>query len=547
MGLITYSTITELGLIIYTDTTVLVFFIGTLQDTTTVYEGFEYQKYSQKYTQKEIIAFETLLKEKLQKMNKKKLLKNKNDEKKLIEKLKKKEIEDEIIRNKLINQQKQEEEKKKAMELKLLYNKKQELIKIYEKKKIFILEHNTKVGIYQEELNNIQKKIKNLKKKQREIIELKEKILVLKQKDSNYKITTEQKQKIDRLDCIEEELQELCECEQNKLASCPGELLVLPVLEDELAALENTITTTSTAAGTSSTTTVNNTTTSSSTSNTNNNNNTTSTTSKLQDSDATIPVNTTAEKVAMLRLVSEEEAVTTNMQSSVHATQSDTTILTAQIRSTDQNNKQNIGSTTMNARNLSVTSVPMNEKGSRNVGVSVSSSASSPSGSHGGDSGDSQYTTPYSFSPLHSGRGSAEPRPAFWGTGTEGDGKGSTTVPARSPWVGSSTAGSSGSTVSDNWRVHRSVPEPVSASRSTVSAQPAWGSSSSTTTGSSSGSSSWGRANTVTSIPPSTTAATNNSNKPAPTTTTAAPPKPSAAPVDEWVTTTTKKKGNKKI
>ena len=387
-------------------------------------------------------------------------------------------------------------------------------------------------------------------------MELKEKIHLLKQKDCNYKVTTEQKQKIDRLECIEEELQELCECEQDKLASCPGELLVLPVLEDELAALENTFTTTS-STGSSSTTAVNNTTTTnSSTSNTNNNNNTTSTNNNLQDSDTTISVNTTAEKVAMLRLVSEEEAVTTNMQSSVHTTQSDTTILTAQMRSTDQNNKQNIGSTTMNARNLSVTSVPMNEKGSRNVGVSVSSSASSPSGSHGGDSGDSQYTTPYSFSPLHSGRGSAEPRPAFWGTGTEGDGKGSTTVPARSPWVGSSTAGSSGSTVSDNWRVHRSVPEPVSASRSTVSAQPVWGSSS-TTTGSSSGSSSWGRANTITSIPPFTTTnatatttatAINNSNKPtSTTTTTAAPPKPSAAPVDEWVTTTTKKKGNKKI
>lgn len=473
-------------------------------------------------------------------MNKKKLLKNKNDEKKLIEKLKKKEIEDEIIKNKLINHQKQEEEKKKAMELKLLYNKKQELIKIYEKKKIFILEHNTKIGIYQEELNNIQKKIKNLKKKQREIIELKEKILVFKQKDSNYKVTTEQKQKIERLECIEEELQDLCECEQDKLASCPGELLVLPVLEDELAALENTFTTSTTA-----TTAVNITTTGSNTSDNNNTTSTTSTNNNLQDSDTTIPVNTTAEKVAMLRLVSEEEAVTANMQSSVHTIHCDTTILTAQMRSTDENNKHNIGNTSMNARNLSVTSVPMNEKGSRNVGVSGSSSASSPSGSYGGDSGDSQYTTPYSFSPLHSGRGSAEPRPAFWGTSTEGEGKGCGAVPARSPWVVSTA----GSTVSENWRVHRSVPEPVSASRFTVSAQPAWGSSS-TTTGSS-GSSSWGRANTVTSIPPSTTTttATYNSNKPTTTTTTttAVAPKPSAAPVDEWVTTTTKKKGNKKI
>mmetsp|Transcript_18667 Transcript_18667/g.32370 ORF Transcript_18667/g.32370 Transcript_18667/m.32370 type:complete len:227 (-) Transcript_18667:148-828(-) len=215
---------------------------------------------------------------------------------------------------------------------------------------------------------------------------------------------------------------------------------------------------------------------------------------------------------------------------------------------------------------IAISQVPLNERshgggGLQHAGSSDAHSLRSP----GGSAGESQFTTPFSFSPVHARANAVEPRKAFWGPDTSST---ASSIPAGHATTGGSpgkdsnkpglsggvSAGASAMDV-DNWRAKRPVVASLSSSTTPAasgaavsSSGAAWRSPTVTqavsgAASSASASGGWAR------VPLSAASATSPvkpaSSVPVPTAPAAVVKKVTPAP-DAWVTASTgKKKGAK--
>lgn len=191
-------------------------------------------------------------------------------------------------------------------------------------------------------------------------------------------------------------------------------------------------------------------------------------------------------------------------------------------------------STTHNT--IAITQVPLNEKSAHNL--HAASHDSSRSGPQSPSDSESQFTTPFSFSPVHARSSEVEPRRSFWGAAT------SSTATATTSATTSSSATKPGplSTAmdADNWRVKKPVvaslsSAPAATSSTSASNTTSWRSPTATQAAVSSGASSVGGWNKVPLAAPTQTVPV-------------VAPKPvakAAVAPDAWVTAATKKKGTK--
>jgi actin-related protein len=511
------------------------------------------------YTQEQLDEFQSLLQARLAKSQKKKALKSKKEEKSAQEAAKRAAAAEEAARQKAEAERLHKEQLEHAARMKALHAQRQERLRQHQTELRRVEEHNAKVAVYQEELSKQQKRLKALRKKQRDVVELQEKVAAQKAADKAYKVTAEQQQKLDRLDAIEEEIEEALEAEKGVLTTCPGEMLPVPVWEEDTA---------------------------------------------VQGGGGAEAMNM-KEVGVVIKAVSSEAGAAEPLQrsASCESAFSNTSGTTALEAATVMEVGLRAGKGgDAGHTSIAITEVPMNTKASAAGTVSKAptlnatsrSSCGSPTTAGNADSGgESQFATPYSFSPLNTSRHvTAEPRRAFWG-GSSGASAGTGAAPpATRPAWGSSTAGSASSAVDDgNWRVRKPLPEPEkTASATTLPKQPAWTSASAaaaaatagnvrstgaawgapsasststattaatstSVTGSSGG---WSRGNPIAALAAAdvnraiaASAALQNKPAPAPVAPVAAPKpavaKPAAPAADEWVTLApSKKKAGKK-
>jgi hypothetical protein len=497
------------------------------------------------------------------KVQKKKALKVKKDEKAAQDAAKRAAAAEEAARAKAAAERARQEQLEYAAKLKAYQSRRQERLKAHQAEERRVQAHNTRVEHYLEELSKQQKKMKALRKKHRDVVELQEKVAALKAADKSYKVTSEQQQKLARLEAIVEEIEEATEAEREATATCPGELLPMPVWVEE-AEVELPLSmrpAAKTAAGAAT----------------------------AGGASGKEGVLSAIEAVALVRMVTEEEE-SGGVQGTHGSLQrcpsaesgfSATTALEApttmevNMQHAAQNGASGVGSSAAAVTStVTIAEVPMNDKRAH-VGVDHTAAGAgrpltlgtgtrsphcvSPTGS----ADESQFATPYSFSPLNSSRSStAEPRRAFWATPSSGAASSAASAgpAARPAWgaAGAATALSSGSSAMDvdNWRVKKPLPaEPVP----TLSAPKpaAWGSATAATASSASSAPAWGRGISLPTAPTVTTpaAGTTTGTKVAAGTVPVAVSKtvagssvssqsgkPSPAGVDEWVTMASNKK-----
>lgn len=532
---------------------------GSAQDTTDPFSDFDYMKDSLGYTQDQVEEFHSQLHAKMAKAQKKKALKSKKEEKSQAEALKRAAALEQAALQKAEEERQRKEQAELQARVKAAHALRQERLRRHREDQARIDEHNKKVLVYQEELSKQQKKLKALRKKARDIVELQEKIATQKAADKNYKVTAEQKQKLDRLDAIETEIEEVEEAEKEVLSTCPGELLPNAVLE-EVPDIEvpGAVLTNGRSA--------------------------------CKNGAAAVPTAQPA-SIAALELPLRTRTASADVTTSAGAVLDAATVMEVSFRAHKGD--------ALNTSSISITEVPMNSKGSvdgrPSLHIGSQSSAESPTVSRQGS--ESQYATPFSFSPAHTSRTTAvEPKKSFWATSAStGSGWGSGTnagadapVVYRAPGSGAGSpskpaAASGPAALDDNWRAKRAIPgvsgatnapvslpqtatvAPSTSTNSTsngewrTSTKPAWGAPAASisskpiagapapSTGTTSWSSLLGKGAASAPTPVAAPAPT-----PVPS---AAPAKvesgalaKAAAPADEWVTlTTTKKKVAKKI
>ena len=462
-------------------------------------------KDSLEYTAAQMTEFHSLLQAKMAKAQKKKSLKAKKEEKGTLEAAKRAAALEAAAVQKAEKERLRKETAEFQARIKAHHAARQERLKKHREGQAKVDEHNAKVNVYLEELSKQQKKLKALRKKQRDIVELQEKVDELKKADKNYKITKEQQQKLERLDQVEEEIEEVEGVEKEVLATCPGELLPNLVFEEVPEPLPPTPAVKVAAGGAAL-------------------------------APLSVPsVSTGKEQIPLARSHSSESVI-----------ESATTM---EVTSNSAHNS------------IAISQVPLNERSHGGGGLQHASSSDAHSlRSPGGSAGESQFTTPFSFSPVHARANAVEPRKAFWGPDTSSTASTSGGSPGKdsnkSGHSGGASAGASAMDV-DNWRAKRPVVASLSSSAPTAtgaavsSSGAAWrsptvtqavtGAASSASASSASGG--WAR------VPRSAASATSPvkpaSSVPVPTAPAAVVKKATPAP-DAWVTASTgKKKGAK--
>ena len=465
---------------------------GSTEDTADPFSDFEYMKDSLGYTAEQVTEFHSLLQAKMVKAQKKKALKQKKEEKGTVEAAKRQAALEVAAQQALEVERARKEQAERQARTKAQLALKQERIKRHREQQMKIDEHNAKVTAYLEKLSVQQKKLKALRKKQRDVTETQEKIAALKKADKSYKVTKEQQQKLDRLEQIEEEIEEVEAAEKEVLATCPGELLPNAVLEEDPEPEAEP---------------------------------------QPLGIDKLTPVISLVLQAPLLPTLSSENLM-----------ESATTM--------EVSYRDRTGAASHTPSTIVISQVPLTEKGP--AGDVATAGGGKAHGLHVGSSspgsvGDSQFTTPFSFSPVHARSAEAEPRRSFWGAATSSTASdGAKPAPlsaamdaenwrAKKPVVANLSSASTGTTtIASGNRVAAAAPMADKAAtwRSPSAAVAA-------ATGATSASSvgGWSKApiaaNTTMPLKASAPA-------PAPV---AAKPKPAAA--DEWVTTAPKKKANK--
>lgn len=438
------------------------------------------------YTQEQLEDFHAQLQAKMAKAQKKKALKSKKEERSTIEASKRAAALELEAQRKAAEERLRKEQAELQARVKAQHALRQERLRRHREEQQRIDDHNKKVLVYQEELSKQQKKLKALRKKVRDIVELQEKIAGLKVADKNYKVTSEQQQKLDRLDALETEIEEVEEAEKDVLSTCPGELLPNAVLVED----PDIIIAPSSSGR-----------------------------SESKNNAETVP-STAPAGAALSPLELPFLASTASAESVLDAA----TVMEVSFRA----HKGDTSST----NSIAITEVPMNTKAS----ADLTRIPSMPLGSHstGGESptvsSESQYATPFSFSPAHTSRNTiVEPKKSFWSTGaasSSGFGWGGSSSGIQqlnasaasyrppgsyqpqqhpsSPTKPATTTGASTScaaALDDNWRVKKTVPSSASVPLPTATttagssssgagvgewrtgARPAWGTSSSSLSG----------------------------------------------------------------
>jgi p70 ribosomal S6 kinase len=185
------------------------------------YDGFDYAGESFECTEEEIEVMETHLKQKLAKVIKKKLLKqkkeNERNEKLMLEEQIKRvqiELDEKLCAERLAAQAKEKLELEK---------------KIAETEKMQKLQnernyHLNLIDKFNNEINSIRKKVKSNKKKLRDIADLNAKIELLRNSGESLKLSCDQQEKLAKRELLEQEVKEFESQENNILLTDPGPL-----------------------------------------------------------------------------------------------------------------------------------------------------------------------------------------------------------------------------------------------------------------------------------------------------------------------------------
>eukprot|EP01038_Epipyxis_sp_PR26KG_P004424 gene4424-6257_t len=206
-----------------------------------IFANFDYTDKNFECTVDQLKDFEQYLELKIQKANKKKLLKLKNKEKSEIELLKKKQQEEEEKKRIQLENEKRKAEKELQESMKKKLEEEQRIHSLINNKRKEFIQHNEKVSLFQENLLKCQKKLKNYRKKLKDILELEIKVSSASASSGkgNPVISKEQQEKLSKKQEVEDNIMEyeieeenfieLIENKDNKLYDIENEILLFKI------------------------------------------------------------------------------------------------------------------------------------------------------------------------------------------------------------------------------------------------------------------------------------------------------------------------------